>query len=219
MLRLRAVGDPGHRRRGHRRRCIRAVGQVRVGTSRLPDAPKWILRLAKRHRPANVGYQQLERAWRNTKGLTGTFLCAYGVSALACFFGFVVKVPTVALACSLLAVAVYIVGVCYMMKVRRNFWLGRAIALAGAQPALGYAGLARLPGITKITATLGAVRVVTVIIIVARVFLTDDKALSVAVRDGSWALYFVFFIVLSGWNLRQLADAHKALAARLTVRR
>jgi hypothetical protein len=184
-----------------------------------PDVPKWILRMAKRHPPTNVGYQQLERAWRNTKVVSGIRLASYGVTALACFFGFVVKVPALAVIFFVLAAVGYIGGSCYTLVLKRSFWLGRAVALAGAQPALGYAGLARIPAIAKLTASLPAIRVVSIVIILLRVFLTDDHALPTSLRDGSWALYFLFFGALTIWTLRLLADAHKDLARRLVVRR
>lgn len=183
------------------------------------DVPKWIVRLAKRHRPTNVGYQQLERAWRNTKVIASIGFVAYGASALACFFGFVVKVPAVAAICLVLALAGYIAEVCCLATIKQNYWIGRAVALAGAQPALGYAGLARIPAIAKITASLPAIRVLSVTIIVLRVFLTVDRALPEALRNGSWALYFVFFIAVTGRNVRLLGAAHKELARRFVAGR
>jgi hypothetical protein len=50
-------------------------------------------------------------------------------------------------------------------------------------------------------------------------FVTDDRALPLALREGSYPVYVVFFMALSAWNLRLLADAHKELASRLVVRR
>lgn len=182
------------------------------------DVPKWIIRLARRHRPANVGYQQLERAWRNTKVSASILLAAYGLTALA-IFSVVVKLTVLAVICIVLAMVGYIAGLCFAMTVKRKFWLGRAVALAGAQPALGYAGLASIPGIAKLTASLRVIRVVSVVVIVVCVFVTDDRTLPQTLRESSWSVYFVYFIGLSAWNLRVLAEAHKELAGRLTVRR
>jgi hypothetical protein len=77
-----------------------------------------MLRLAKRHRPANVGYQQLERAWRNTKVIASIRFAAFGMTALAVFFGFAVKAPALAVGCFLLAMVGYIAAFCFVMTVR-----------------------------------------------------------------------------------------------------
>ena len=199
-----------------------ASGLSAPSDSALPissDVPRWMLRLARRHRPANVGYQQLERAWRISKVNAGIRFVAYGSTALADFFGFVVKVPALAVICFLLAMVGYIAGFCFVMTVRRNLWLGRAVALAGAQPALGYAGLARIPGIAKLTTSLRVIRVLSIVVFAVCVFVTDDRALPLTARAGCWSVYFVCSIVLNGWILWLLADAHKELARRLVVRR
>lgn len=193
-----------------------------AGVPALPaaeDVPKWILRLAKRHRPANVGYQQLERAWRNTVVVSSIRLTSYGIGALGFFFAFVARIPVAAAICFLLAACGYIAVSCYALALKRNFWLGRAVALAGAQPALGYAGLARIPGIAKITRSINVIRVLSIVVLGLRLFLTDDHALPSSLSEGSWALYIVFFGALTVWHLRLQAQAHRELAGRLVVRR
>ena len=98
-----------------------------------------------------------------------------------------------------------------MFVFRNKTWLGRAIAVVGGRPDIGYAGFARLPGIARITAmtkwNLAAYSAMALLLV--GVYL--DHGLSNADRRSAWAVVFLLLVPLSLGPLFWQANARREL--------
>jgi hypothetical protein len=176
--------------------------------------PKWIKGLAKRNPPAQA---DLDKAWRNTVIVCAatTFFCL--CVAVALLIESRQNSPELlSLARLLTWIPMAAFGVC-MLVFRNKTWLGRAIAVVGSRPDIGYAGFARLPGIARITAmskwNLGAFSAIALFLLA--VYL--DHGLSTGDRRSAWAVAFLVLVPVSlsplFWQAAARRELRKLLAA------
>lgn len=183
-----------------------------------PDAtgpiPKWIVTLAKKNPPAPA---DLDKAWRNTVIVSAATALFCLCLPAALLIESQQSSPALLLLARLLTwIPLATFGVCVLV-VRRNTWLGHAIAVVGTRPDIGYAGFARLPGVSRITAMNRWIMGVFLAMILFIFAATLDHGLSAGDHRSAWALDLLVLVPLSLCQLSWQATARRELRELLTA--
>jgi hypothetical protein len=173
--------------------------------------PTWIRRTAGRNRPA---YADLEKAWRNSViiGSLTVVLMTFAQAAVAA--GLFAHSPGLSAACVGVAVLALLGMLGVLAVVRRNFWLGRAIAVVGTRPDIGYEGFARIRGIVWITRTVRAFPVLIIAFGCLNVFLVSNSTLTAL--NISYGVYMFLLACMCALQYLFQASAHRDLARLLS---
>ena len=173
--------------------------------------PKWIGRAVRRNPPA---YADLEKAWRNSV-VIGSLMIVFGTFATAgVAAAYLVRSPGLAAVCDVVA-ALALLGVLGMaLVVRKNFWLGRAIAVVGTRPDIGYERFARLTGISRLTRLLLALRVLPASCLLMAAF--ASKGSSLTTLDVTICVYMLLLVFGSTLQYVYQTSARRDLARLLS---
>jgi hypothetical protein len=172
--------------------------------------PSWISRTAGRNPPA---YADLEKAWRNTV-IVGSLTVVFMVFAMgAVMAGLWLRSAGLGVACAGVAVLALVGVLGVGLVVRRQFWLGRAVAVVGTRPDIGYEGFARIRGIAWMTRGLLAMRVLTIGYFVLNIWLTGLHTMTAL--NVSFAVYALVLTGLCALQYAAQASARREFARML----
>ena len=174
--------------------------------------PKWIERTVRRNPPA---YADLEKAWRNSV-IMGSLTIVFGVFTIAALAAaYLVHSPGLCEACAAVAVLALLGILVLTLVVRKNFWLGRAVAVVGSRPDIGYEGFARIRGIVWITRTVRAMPVLIIGFTFVDIFLIHSSSTPKAMNI-SYTVYLL--LVVCNYALQYVfqASARQELARLLS---
>ena len=173
--------------------------------------PSWIRRTAGRNPPAHA---DLEKAWRNSVivGSLTVVFTTFATAAVAA--GYLAHFPGLAAACVGVAAVALLCMLGTALVVRKNFWLGRAIAVVGTRPDIGYAGFARLPGIVRLTRMLLATRVLIFSFALLSILVLSSR--SVTTLNIVSCVYLLLLVCAGALHYVFQASARRELARLLS---